>query len=60
MLLFPETVLSMVKSSDLCVVPLYDLLSIEAVADSDLLSIEVVANSELTPGERMELLTNVL
>jgi len=48
MLRLPETVLSTVMSSDLWIVPLYDLLSIEVVADS-----------ELTPGGQKELLTSI-
>jgi hypothetical protein len=33
---FPEILLSTVTSSDLCTVPLYDLLLTEVVADSEL------------------------
>jgi hypothetical protein len=36
MVFFPEIVLSTVTSSDLCAVPLYDLLLTEVVADSEL------------------------
>lgn len=49
MLRLPEIVLSTVMSSDLWIVPLYDLLSTEVVADS-----------ELTPGGQKELFTSAL